>query len=143
MGGESVNLYIDCEWNSFGGELISMAICSECGLEFYEVLHCNDPHPWVAENVIPVLDKDPVPKVILQTMLEDFLHQFESVHVVADWPEDIAHFMNTLITGPGERLRTPPLTAEVMRIDAASEVPHNALYDARAIRKHCTENSER
>jgi hypothetical protein len=33
-----MNLFIDCE---FGGKLISMAIVSEDGKEFYEVLPCE------------------------------------------------------------------------------------------------------
>ena len=28
------NIYIDCEWNDFRGELISMALCAESGEEF-------------------------------------------------------------------------------------------------------------
>jgi len=31
-------------------------------------------------------------------------------------------------------LNTPPLTMEVLRIDAESTLPHNALHDARGIR---------
>jgi hypothetical protein len=58
--------------------------------------------------------------------------------LVADWPEDIQHFCELLITGPGLRLDTPPLTIEIRRdLDAVSALPHNALEDARAIkRKH-------
>jgi hypothetical protein len=58
--------------------------------------------------------------------------------IIADWPEDIKHFCDALITGPGLRLDTPPLTMEIRRdIDAVSAVPHNALEDARGImRKH-------
>jgi hypothetical protein len=60
------------------------------------------------------------------------------VHLVADWPEDIQHFCEALITAPGLRIDTPPLTMEIRRdLDAVSALPHNALEDARAImRKH-------
>ncbi len=37
-----MNLFLDCEFNGFGGELISMALVDEHGLFFYEVLEC--PH---------------------------------------------------------------------------------------------------
>ena len=50
-------------------------------------------------------------------------------------PEDIAHFCQSLIVGPGARINTPHLTMEIRRdLDAVSEIPHNALSDARAIR---------
>lgn len=128
-------LYVDCEFNGFQGELISLALVSDGGHEFYQVLHCPSPKPWVAEHVMPILGAEPVPRRILEVNLERFLSQFAAVHVVADWPEDIAHFCQALITGPGFRISTPPLTMEVRRdLDAVSAIPHNALADARAIR---------
>jgi hypothetical protein len=130
-----MNLWIDCEFNSFKGELISMALVDEVGNHFYEVLPCADPHPWVAENVMPILGKPAVSMEEFQMRLCHFLAQYESVHVIADWPEDIGHFMAALITGPGTRLPTPALTMEVVRVDAPSDLPHNALEDARGIRR--------
>lgn len=129
-----MRLFLDCEFNEFKGELISMALVAEDGREFYCVLPCKKPGAWVAEHVMPILNADPVPLVSLQMGLCRFLSQFDTIHVVADWPEDIAHFCKALITGPGFRSDTPPLTMEVLRIDAASELPHNALADARGIR---------
>lgn len=129
-------VYIDCEFNEFHGALISMALVSECGKEFYQVLHCADPGPWVREHVMPVLNAEPVPRPIFERRLGQYLMQFDAVHVVVDWPEDIAHFCQALIVGPGFRLDTPPLTMEVRRdLDAVSAIPHNALADARAIRE--------
>jgi len=46
------------------------------------------------------------------------------------------HFCESLITSPGNRLNTPPLTMSVFRFDATSELPHNALADARGIAKY-------
>lgn len=125
-----MRLFIDCEWNSYRGELISMALVSEDGREFYEVLGCDKPDPWIAENVMPKLDKPWVTYQSLQEQLGLFLAQFDSAHIVADWPEDIARFCDALITGAGVRLSTPPLTMEVLRADSVSENPHNALADA-------------
>ena len=130
-----MRLFLDCEFNGFRGELISMALVSEDGHEWYEVLHCESPVPWVAENVIPILGKKSVPQGDFTKSLFRFLCQFGSIHVVADWPEDISHFCNALITGPGQRIGTPPLTMEVVRVDSKSDLPHNALADARGIRK--------
>lgn len=130
-----MRLFLDCEFNGFQGELISMALVSEDGREWYEVLHCGNPIPWVAENVIPILGKTPVPQSDFTKGLFRFLCQFDSIHVVADWPEDISHFCKALITDPGKRIGTPPLTMEVVRVDSTSDLPHNALADARGIRK--------
>lgn len=131
-----MRLFVDCEWNNFGGELISMALVSECGQEWYRSLGCANPHPWVAEHVMPVISIEPCSErneFVLS--LGMFLDRFEEIHVIADWPEDIVFFCQSLITGPGGRINTPPLRMEVRRdLDAVSDVPHNALSDARAIK---------
>ena len=130
-----MNIFIDCEWNEFGGDLISMALCAEDGKEFYEILPCGNPREWVAKNVIPVLDKSPIGMPEFRVKLASFLAQFDNINIISDWPEDIAKFCEALIVGPGERLGTPPLFMRIIRIDAESEIPHNALHDARGIRK--------
>lgn len=130
-----MNIYIDTEFNDFGGELISLAMVDENGREFYAVLNCPNPTPWVAANVMPVLGRPHASLRMLQTRMEAWLAVYPLVHIVADWPEDIAHFCRALITGPGMRIDTPPLSLEVRRdLDSeASAIPHNALEDARAI----------
>lgn len=128
-----MNIYIDCEWNGTGGRLISMALVAEDGREFYEVLICETPVEWVAKNVMPILNKKAIPFVDFDRKLELFLSQFESLNIIADWPEDIERFCAALIVAPGERLNTPPLSMEIIRIDAEPKIPHNALEDARGI----------
>jgi len=130
-----MNIYIDTEFNEFKGDLISMALVAEDGKEFYEVLACPNPGPWVAEHVMPILFKDPVRMDVFQQKLQQFLYQYHSVHLIADWPEDIKHFCEALITGPGMCLNYPPLTMECRRdlSSGNSLIPHNALEDARAI----------
>ena len=128
-----MNLYIDCEWNGYGGELISMALVSGDGHEWYEVLGCASPVKWVVDNVMPLLMKTPITRVQMQLSLAAFLSSFDVVNIIADWPEDIESFCALLITGPGERINTPPLTMEIVRIDAESAIPHNALEDARGL----------
>lgn len=129
-----MKIFIDGEWNSYGGELISLALVAEDNRTFYEVLGCDNPDPWVAENVMPKLEKPWITLEILQEKLEIFLGQFSRVQIVADWPEDIMWFCKVLVTGPGTRLDTPPLTMEVLRVDTVSKNPHNALADAMALR---------
>lgn len=129
-----MKLYIDCEFNEFKGELISMALVSETGDEWYRSLGCKAPGAWVAQHVMPIIGIDPCSMDVFQASLQCFLGQYPEVHIVADWPEDIAHFCGALITGPGMRLNTPPLTMEVLRVDGASALPHNALQDAIGLR---------
>lgn len=130
-----MRVWIDTEFNEFQGDLISMALVAESGEEFYEVLSCNNPGPWVKVHVLPIVGKAPIYMWQLQTRLHQFLAQFDKIHLIADWPEDIAHFCRALIVGPGERINTPALSMEIRRdLNAVSETPHNALADARAIR---------
>lgn len=130
-----MNLYIDTEFNEFQGALISMALVDETGRHFYESVGCENPGAWVAEHVMPIICRMPILKKDLQMRLQQFLAQYDSIHIIADWPEDIQHFCATLITAPGMRIDTPPLTMEVRRdLDAPSLLPHNALEDAKAIR---------
>jgi hypothetical protein len=135
-----MKLFLDCEFNEFKGELISMALVAEDGQEFYEVLACPSPGPWVKEHVIPILNRNPVTFDIFQWLLQEFLMRFDRIHIVADWPEDIKHFCDSLITGPGVRLNTPPLTMSIHRFDAESTLPHNALHDARGIMEYWLNN---
>jgi hypothetical protein len=131
-----VRFWIDTEFNEYKGDLISIALVAENGVHFYEVLPCLRPGAWVAEHVMPYLGAQPIPLDELQARLQRWLMPYESVHIVADWPEDIQYFLGLLITGPGTRLDTPPLTMEIRRdLDGvASRVPHHAYYDALAIR---------
>ena len=130
-----MNIWIDCEFNEFKGELISMALVDEEGREFYESVGCENPGAWVAEHVMPIIGIEPVPLQLLQSKLFVWLRKYPAIHIIADWPEDIAHFCQTLITRPGERIDTPPLTMTVRRdLDAISAIPHNALEDAKAMR---------
>lgn len=136
-----MRIFLDCEFNEFKGNLISMALVAEDGREWYEVVPCFYPGAWVAKHVIPILGKESVPYKTMQNSLHQWLGQFETVHIVADWPEDIKHFCDALIVGPGMRINTPPLTMEVLRIDAESSLPHNALHDARGIRNEICKNN--
>ena len=132
-----MRIWIDCEFNEFKGELISMALVAEDGREWYRVLHCADPGAWVAQNVMPILGDDPVERDEFSLSLQRWLGRYQRVHIIADWPEDISHFCESLIVGPGMRINTPPLTLEIRRdLDLVpSAKAHNALADARAIKE--------
>lgn len=131
-------LFIDTEFNSFGGELISMAIIDDEDKQFYEALNISSPiTPWVQENVIPILGTPPIPLSQFQKTLESFLKNYPNgFTLIADWPEDIKHFMDVLITAPGTMMDLPPFQSFISRELALykSNLPHNALEDAKAIR---------
>lgn len=133
-----MKLFIDTEFNGFNGDLISMALVPENdGEAFYEVLECPNPVPWVAEHVIPFLNKTPVSYERFQNLLETYLAQFDKIEIIADWPEDIQHFCRCLITGAGVMMKTIPqinFTIDRNLSSGESLVPHNALADAIAIR---------
>lgn len=130
---------IDCEWDGFAtesersGDLISMALVAEDGSEFYEVLPYSNLTAWVENNVVPVLNKQPITYHEFQTKLSLFLSRFDGFKLIADWPEDIAKFCEALITGPGMRMGTPDFTMAIIQVDIVSKIPHNALEDARAL----------
>jgi hypothetical protein len=136
-----MKLWIDCEFNEFGGDLISMALVAESGQEFYEVLNLENDEKygsWVYFNVVPWLDKEPIDKQVFQRKLWQFINQWEEVHIIADWPDDIKYFCMSLITGPGMAINTPlKLTMQIDRelTTDTSKIPHNALADARAIKR--------
>lgn len=133
-----MKLFLDCEFTNFQGHLISMALVAENGDEFYEVLYHTaiDCHPWVLDNVIPILNKDPIPFDEFQRKLSKFLRQYDSIEVIADWPEDFYHFTMALLTGPGNMMTAPKLSMHLeRRLSYRSVIPHNALEDARAIKE--------
>lgn len=139
-----MNLFIDGEWNSFKGELLSLALVPEQGEAFYEVLPLPDKiDPWVLLNVVAKLGKKPIEFSGLQDRLASFLNQWERVHIISDWPEDLGYLMELLVTGPGTRLTLPEITCEICwEMEAESEVPHNALMDAHANRRWWLENKK-
>lgn len=136
-----MNLYIDCEWNGFGGELLSMALVPEDPhITPFHVRIRRPPSleldPWVAENVMPKIDAlwpRPTWEGHLPHALAAYLANFDEVCIIADWPEDIERFCRALILGPGKRISTPPLSFRIVRVDVVSAIPHNALADAQAL----------
>ena len=135
-----MRFFLDTEFNGFGGKLMSMALVPENNTfpEFYKELEIKDQlHPWVRENVAPHMFLDPCTYGKFQQELANYLwNNKEETVIIADWPDDIRHFCESLITGPGERLGLlPNIKFELdWGIEYESLVPHNALHDARGIR---------
>jgi hypothetical protein len=134
-----MRLFLDTEFNGFGGGLISLALVPEdpAKSEFYKELEMREQlHPWVKENVVPHLMLTPIGFSEFQAHLQTYLRQFQDIEIVADWPDDIRYFCECLIVGPGFCLNTPnPIRFTLdQTINYESAVPHNALHDARGIR---------
>ena len=134
-----MKLFLDCEFNGFGGELISMALVDENEKYFYEVLPCMNPTSWVFNNVIPILNKQAIDLKEFKKNLFNFLNHYETIHIVVDWPEDFSLFLTTLMLQQGVCMTTPKLTMELWESDTNltidSEIPHNALQDAFALKR--------
>lgn len=142
--------FLDTEYNSFGGALLSLALVPEDGgEEFYVTLECGDPiDPWVERHVIPFLDMVPeqlkAPRLSRRAAAEAlaaWLAHDEAPDIVADWPEDLAQLAMLPVTAPGMMLPMPALSLHFVPLPgfstaANSVVPHNALHDARALRDH-------
>ena len=148
--------FLDCEYNGFGGALLSLALVPEDrGEEFYALVTCTEPLvEWVQRNVQPFLNHVPVahqhppqdPKEVAE-QLSSWLAGFSDVEIVADWPEDIALFCRLLMTGNGQMVPVPRLTFRLWKLPGFStarnsQVPHNALHDARSLRDHVLSHLE-
>ena len=131
-----MKLWLDTEFNGWEGELVSMGITSQDGKEFYEVLECSNPVAWVKENVVPLLLKDSISKGLFTKKLEQYLSQWDSVEVIADWPRDLELFYSLLLVGNGWMISVPKqLSTKLVRgLDTQSLLPHNAIEDARALK---------
>lgn len=133
--------FIDCEFNGFGGPLISIAAVPEApdAPPFYEVIACSHPVPWVVAQVMPVLQQAPRPREDVAGAFADYLADDPAPLLVADWPEDIAHAAQLLASGTRRLLagglRFELLEASNFSTDVLSEVPHNAYHDAVALRR--------
>ena len=135
-----MKIWLDTEFNGWGGNLISMGMVAENGQTFYEVLHCPNPTLWVEKNVIPYLNKDHISYGEFQYKALDYLRQFDICEIYAAWPDDFVHLLKLLVLGDGIKSSTPPLsmhmvvpTPETIKI-MQSHVTHNALDDAKALK---------
>ncbi|MCW3846796.1 hypothetical protein OF829_06060 [Sphingomonas sp. LB-2] len=132
--------FLDTEFNGFGGALISLALVPEDSEAppFYEALACDDPTPWVAEHVLPVLAAVPINPRELSHRLQEYLGDDPWPVLIADWPEDIAHAARAMIVAPGRRVTLDRVGFELCDAfgfdSAMSAVPHNAYHDAVALR---------
>jgi hypothetical protein len=129
-------IFLDSEFSSYGGQLISIALVSSDGGEFYAVRHLpNKMHPWVEANVIPVLLAEPEEDHSIKRRLVTFLNRHRGETIIADWPEDFIHLLYLLCEPNGYQCDVGDLEMLLVRgFQTDPAIPHNALSDARALR---------
>lgn len=129
-----MTLYLDTEFNGFGGELISLALVSNKGDMFYGVLELpENVHPWVQEHVVPILDRNPESFEVFRLRLAMYLVKHRGEKIIADWPEDLAHLLKCMCA-PGGVSFIHELKLELVRSgELTPMIPHNALSDAQAL----------
>ncbi|WP_404713418.1 hypothetical protein [Sphingomonas sp. MMS24-J13] len=144
--------FLDCEFNGFGGALMSLALAPEDGSEdYYVVIPLEEaPEPWVERHVVPYLRSVPdmlfnqLDRVAAAHDIARYLSTDPDPEIVADWPEDIALFCRLLLTAETEIVDISSLRFHFLRTPGFSTarnsaVPHNALHDARSLRDHIIE----
>lgn len=128
-------LCLDTEFNSFRGELISLALVDVDTSDYwYGAMTPTQPiHPWVAEHVMPLIDREPLSPEAFTNSLRIFLLRYPGTTIVADWPEDFVHLCNQLCDEGGRQLRWEGDLRLVRSPDLHPATPHNALSDAVAL----------
>lgn len=148
-----MTIYIDTEFDGFRGDLISIALVNDDNKFFYGVLKVQDfQDEWVNANVAPVLFEGDIFKNLmksstppiytydqLQGLVWGYLsaHMYEGETIIADWPDDIMYLTSLLTKPGGVGIDLGSIKFAVKNITYTSLHPHNALYDAIAIKEAC------
>src|SRR4029077_3001964 len=140
-------LYLDCEFNSTYGAFISIALHNPHQKEddLYLVstawldLSKNERlDPWVRQNVIPFLGKHADNESYIRVKLQEYLNNHEGYTIYGDWPEDFTNLLGLLFSvGPNNKVPYKLIESLTMVLITTadifvSEIPHNALEDAKA-----------
>jgi hypothetical protein len=108
-----MKLFLDCEYNEFRNELVSMALVSEDGT-----------HEWCVDRYGSVSVEE------TQNSLQAFISQFDSIHLITDWAEDIRFFSKVLNNV------VPSMTMEIFVCVYDDHMQYNALHYANAMRRN-------
>jgi len=142
--------FLDCEFDSHGGALLSMALVTDYNRSLYITTNEQPKDPWVIDNVVLKLDdystidtlalSIPVNKVgfYLRSFIRD-----KSPLIVADSPVDIGRLCQAISTDPDGNWQStdyPSMTFLVENVDCypttlKDAIQHNAWHDARALRQ--------
>ena len=129
-----MTLYLDCEFNGFHGELISLALASTTGKHWYNARELpKSIDPWVKEHVVPFIFRQPVDDHFFKQSLWEYLRTHQDEDIIADWPEDFGHLMHWLVE-PNGIMPNLELHMNLIRSgELKPDIPHNALSDAIAL----------
>lgn len=154
--------YLDTEFNSFGGSLISLGICRHDDpadnlylvvpqSEIDRMREAEGMDPWIETNVIANLFRCPdsargivdFPAAWSKHLGEFIYREGEPPpQIMVDWPSDAMDFAKLLMTGPGLAVPMGNQThitilrhIDVYPTTLAGAVQHNAIWDAMAIRQ--------
>lgn len=107
-------LFLDCEFNGHGGQLISFALVpeDENTPHIYVALDITEHlDPWVEKNVMNVIHHgNPTQanrqeaQYLLEKYIRDIIGPHGSMQRIVDWPDDIKCLCELMITGPGEMI---------------------------------------
>lgn len=146
-----MRLYLDTEFNGFGGALISLALISEpqpqhsmmrhlgdtTNHQFYSAVLCPGPiNSWVAEHVMPVLGATPLMPKLFKQEFHNFISRFKNPEIICDWHADAEHFCRLLAGEDYGSSLDFPCQITILNTPSnaiVSAIPHNALEDARAL----------
>lgn len=148
--------FLDCEYNGFGGDLLSLALVPEDGSEELYLTFdlAGPPDPWVERNVLPFMAQVPDHLNLPPTGREQAAHVVAMYldgdlepEILADWPTDIELLCGLLSFAPGRTVALPETRFRLLNVGGFSPaensaVPHNALHDARALRDHVMNHLE-
>ena len=119
-----------------------MALSATDGDEFYEVTPDSDKiiaTEWVTNNVLPVLHKAPIASYSeFREKLWDFLRRHPQEIIVADSPADFVYLMEQCHFMDGDKYAYINLDLKMYFVISGpyqSAMPHNALEDAKALKK--------
>lgn len=137
-----INYYLDCEFNGFNGELISLALVNKSKPSFYKVLPLPEViNPWVKENVIPILIEKPLEsKQEFTTLFHQYVLDItkDEICINADSFQDFIYFLEYFKGDTYQNSLYVRNTMNFKLLDTSgvtinSIIRHNALSDARAL----------
>lgn len=142
--------FIDCEFDGHNGPLLSFAIVRDTGEGMHITVTDAPPvgDPWVAKNVLPIMDSHRSPQVAwvrtneVGGVLRAFIGDCQRPYIVADSPVDIGRFCQALSTGRDggwASAEYPSIGFAVLNVDCyptdlPGAIQHNAWWDAMALR---------
>lgn len=144
--------YLDCEFDGYGGPLISMGLVAEDSCELYFVMRETALNLWVRANVMPYIEKEHplggrlLTKEHAADAIAQFLRDDDNPVIVTDWPADIRYFCDLIEFPGGNMADIASLKFELHRVDAypttlKGAIQHHALWDARALKHLLTGGS--